>query len=194
MDPERWLDEYGDSLMAYAVVRVRDTATAEDLVQETLLAAWRGRAAYAGQAAERSWLVGILKRKIADYWRATRGRRHNKVAGNVPHENDPPLFNSRSEWAVRPQAWSLENAIDRSLAAAGAAAEAEEFWQVLARCQADLPQHLVRVFHGRTITEASPEQLCEEEGISRQNLSVRLHRARLLVRRCLERRWFCEED
>ncbi len=36
--PENWLNDYGDILYRYALIRVRSEATAEDLVQETLLA------------------------------------------------------------------------------------------------------------------------------------------------------------
>jgi len=42
---------------------------AEDLVQETLLAAVRSREKFGGRSSERSWLVGILKNKIVDYYR-----------------------------------------------------------------------------------------------------------------------------
>ncbi|MGB1882410.1 MAG: sigma factor, partial [Gammaproteobacteria bacterium] len=39
IDPELWLDEHGDALYAFAMMRLSNPATAEDLVQETLLAA-----------------------------------------------------------------------------------------------------------------------------------------------------------
>jgi RNA polymerase sigma-70 factor (ECF subfamily) len=67
--PERWLDDHGDALLGYACARVRDRDAAEDLVQETLLAAWRARASFAGKSSERTWLIGILKHKLADHWR-----------------------------------------------------------------------------------------------------------------------------
>ena len=38
-DPERWVEEYGDYLFKFALVRLRDSARAEDMVQETFLAA-----------------------------------------------------------------------------------------------------------------------------------------------------------
>jgi DNA-directed RNA polymerase specialized sigma24 family protein len=50
-------------------VRVRVPEVAEDLVQETLLAAVRSREKFGGRSSERSWLVGILKNKIVDYYR-----------------------------------------------------------------------------------------------------------------------------
>jgi RNA polymerase sigma-70 factor (ECF subfamily) len=38
--PERWLDEHGDALFRIALQHVQNESTAEDLVQESLLAAW----------------------------------------------------------------------------------------------------------------------------------------------------------
>src|SRR5262245_47502354 len=68
-DPERWVEEHGDYLFKFALVRLRDTAKAEDTVQETFLAALKGARSFAGRSAEKSWLVGILKHKILDHFR-----------------------------------------------------------------------------------------------------------------------------
>src|SRR3569623_3680173 len=38
-DPALWLDNHGDALYRYALLRLRDPMLAEDMVQETLLAA-----------------------------------------------------------------------------------------------------------------------------------------------------------
>ncbi len=42
-NPITWLEKYGDVLYRFARARVKDSFTAEDLVQETLLAAYRSR-------------------------------------------------------------------------------------------------------------------------------------------------------
>lgn len=69
---DNWLNEYSDILYRYALVRVRSEATAEDLVQETLLAGLQGVARFLGQSTVRAWLVGILKHTIIDYFRKNR--------------------------------------------------------------------------------------------------------------------------
>ena len=56
-DPEQWLDAHGDALFAYAMMRVRNQALAEDLVQETLLAGITGLAGFGGKSSERTWLT-----------------------------------------------------------------------------------------------------------------------------------------
>src|SRR5262249_4571718 len=72
-DPERWVDEHGDVLYRYALERVRKPEVAQDLVQETFLAAVRTHERFRGGSTVRSWLCGILKHKICDYYRK-RGR------------------------------------------------------------------------------------------------------------------------
>jgi Sigma-70 region 2 len=71
--PERWVDEHGDCLYRYALLRVRRLEIAEDLVQETFFTAVRTSGCFRGKSSERSWLCGILKNKICDHFR-TLGR------------------------------------------------------------------------------------------------------------------------
>src|ERR1700759_4058835 len=68
-DPERWVDDHGDCLYRYALIRVRDREVAQDLVQETLLAAIRQVDKFKGRSSERTWLCSILKNKISDRFR-----------------------------------------------------------------------------------------------------------------------------
>ena len=70
-EPHRWIDSYGDFLYRFALVRVRDHDIAEELVQDTLLAALQAKERFTGQSSERTWMVGILKHKMIDYFRRT---------------------------------------------------------------------------------------------------------------------------
>ena len=56
-------------LYRYALLQVRDANRAEDIVQETLLAAMEGGDRYAGRSSVKTWLTGILKHKITDLFR-----------------------------------------------------------------------------------------------------------------------------
>jgi len=64
-----WVDDHGECVYRYALVHVRKPEMAEDLVQETFLAAVRGYEKFGARSSERSWLVGILKNKIVDHFR-----------------------------------------------------------------------------------------------------------------------------
>jgi RNA polymerase sigma-70 factor (ECF subfamily) len=68
-DPASWVDLYGDLLYRFALSRVKDPSIAEELVQETLLAALKSRANFQGRSTARTWLIAILKHKIVDHIR-----------------------------------------------------------------------------------------------------------------------------
>jgi transaldolase len=74
MDPQDWVDLYGDQLYAYAFSRVQNRMVAEDLVQETFVAALSSSAAFEGRSSEKTWLTAILKNKIMDHFRELRRR------------------------------------------------------------------------------------------------------------------------
>src|SRR5213078_2849400 len=70
-----WLEKHGDYLFNFAIGQLRDEHVAEDLVQDTFLAALKARGTFQGQSSDRTWLVGILRHKICDHLRrVTRNR------------------------------------------------------------------------------------------------------------------------
>jgi RNA polymerase sigma-70 factor (ECF subfamily) len=66
---ENWVQTHGDYLFNFAIGQVRDTNIAEDLLQETFLAALKSQDNFSGRSSERTWLVGILRHKIFDHLR-----------------------------------------------------------------------------------------------------------------------------
>jgi RNA polymerase sigma-70 factor (ECF subfamily) len=54
---------YGQRLYAYALRLTRDPATAEDVLQESLVAVWQGAARFRGQGRVIAWLLGIVHHK-----------------------------------------------------------------------------------------------------------------------------------
>ena len=177
-DPAQWVDRYGDALLQFAVARVGDRETAEDLVQETFLAAFRARRDFDHRAAFSTWLIAILRRKIIDYY-----RKSARTLATTDAEVDEvaPMFDRTGHWTVPPANW-------RSTPASQA--ENSEFWQVVRRCLAGLPRHLAQAFELRELGMASVQEASEIAGITPRNLSVRLHRSRMLLRSCLEQKWF----
>lgn len=53
-------------VLAYLHAMTGDAGLAEEVVQDTFLAAWRGASAFAGRATVRSWLFAIARRRAAD--------------------------------------------------------------------------------------------------------------------------------
>jgi RNA polymerase sigma-70 factor (ECF subfamily) len=64
------LDQHRGYLYAYALRRMGDSGLAEDLVQDTFVAALGAARGFRGDSSVRTWLTGILKHRIADSYRA----------------------------------------------------------------------------------------------------------------------------
>lgn len=62
-ESRRWIDDHADYLYRFALARVRAPDVAEDLVQETFLAALQGAYCESGPTVERKWMIGIIKHK-----------------------------------------------------------------------------------------------------------------------------------
>jgi RNA polymerase sigma-70 factor, ECF subfamily len=184
-NPERWVDEHGDPLFRYALVRVRRREVAEDLVQETLLSAMRSREKFAGQSSERSWLFGILKHKINDYFREL-GRETSFTDLESLADEFSEKFVPEGYWVhvKGPKEWKPE--ADEVLHRA-------EFWQTMRNCLDKLPERIANVFTLREMDEVESKEICSMLSISEGNLWVMLHRARMALRECLEINWFNRE-
>lgn len=187
-DPDRWVDDYGDYLFKFALVRLRDATRAEDAVQETFLAALKGGAGFAGRSAEKSWLVGILKNKIYDHFRkAGRESSFTDLEFYADEESDRFVREGlgTGSWLHDhgPQEWPEP----------GASLDREEFWRAFRDCAGKLPKNIGRVFTLREVDGLESREICALLNISENNLWVMLHRARMALRRCLETNWFGRE-
>lgn len=188
LTPERWLDDHGDYLFHYALSRVRNPGTAEDLVQEALLAGMRSRDRYEGRSAERTWLVGILRNKILDHLRKA-GRETPFTDLDFYQEEEAHSFDQ----ADRLEHWASE-AAPHMWHEMGASLDRTEFWRVFHLCTSKLPDRVARVFLMREVDDLDSEEICATLNISSANLWVMLHRARMALRRCLETNWFHSDN
>lgn len=184
LQPESWLEEHGDVLYRYALARTGRRDVAQDLVQETLLAAWQGQKNFHGDASERTWLVGICRHKIVDHFRQTARRDAGLTSWQPDSAEEADFFNSNGSWRHPPGAWDHEPL---------GTVEAQGFLQVLQQCMAGLPTAQRECFELRELAETSTEDASHALGVSLSHLHVLLHRARLGLRRCLEKHWFTRE-
>lgn len=185
VNPDRWVDEHGDCLYRYALVRVRTPEVAQDIVQEAFLAALRSHEKFAGRSSERSWLFGILKNKIVDYYR--------KLGRETSFTDMEFLSDEFSEKFVD-GGWIHSDAPKEWKPEADVVAHRAEFWVIMRNCFGNLPDRIANVFMLREMEELSTKDICDTLAISESNLGVMLHRARMALRECLERNWFQKGD
>ena len=183
IDPERWLEAYGDALFRFAMKRLHNVDHAEDIVQETLLAAFQARANYSGRSSEQTWLTGILKHKIVDFIRKqARETPVDDIAvlADVAYGSEiDELFDKRGHWITSPDDWGRP---DKAL-------HNQQFLEAFDVCLDRLKPMIARVFTLRELVGQTVEEICNELGISATNCGVMLYRARMGLRRCLEVNW-----
>ena len=182
LSPDRWLDNYGDHLYRYAMLHLNNAALAEDLVQDTLVAALEGIERYEGRASEKTWLTGILRYKILDILRAqsreTVAEDIEDVADRAVAEIDT-LFDARGGWLTPPQDWGQpeQRLNDR------------QFLSALAHCMQNLKPTMQTAFLLKEVNGQSNGEISSELGVTPSNCGVLLYRARMSLRRCLDVRW-----
>jgi RNA polymerase sigma-70 factor (TIGR02943 family) len=182
--PESWLDSHGDCLYRYALLRVRAPELAAELVQETFLEALRGWGSFAGRSSERTWLVGILRHRIVDHLRRT-ARERTASGESSSGPIDDSAFDARGHWRATPDSWRDDPV---------SVLETREFWDVFGVCLSRLPRSLADAFFLREIDGLSADETRELLKISTNSLWTRLHRARSLLRDCLQLNWFAEHS
>jgi RNA polymerase sigma-70 factor (ECF subfamily) len=162
------------------MLRLRDRSTAEDLVQETFLAALKARGSFSGNSAESTWMVGILKHKIMDHFRR-KAREAPLADADLREQPDPSPFDVSGHWISGPTDWG-GNPADLY--------REKKFLDQLTECLSGLPPNHANAFTLREIEGADTGEICKVLNVTETNLWVILHRARMQLRRCLETHWF----
>jgi RNA polymerase sigma-70 factor (TIGR02943 family) len=178
---EQWFRDHADGLYRYSLLRVGDQGKAEDLVQETFLAAFKSKDSYSGQSSVRGWLMGILKHKIADHFR----KEFQDKNASQDYGSNADI--SSEEFGVLcwtkgfgPRSWRDDP--HRAL-------EDKHFLEVVRKCLTELPDRLRNVFVLREIEDLETREIQEIVGAKSGYVRVMLHRGRVLLRACVERLW-----
>ena len=171
-------------LLRFAAVQLRDRDGAEDVVQEALAAALAGAAGFDGRSTAKTWVFGILRFKIIDRLRSAR---RSVNVGSLSDDGDHTrtwerLFDERGHWtdAATPAAWREPDAALRD----------GEFYAVFEACLEQLPDTAARAFAMRELLGLSTQEICSSLAITSNHFHVLMHRARLVLRECIDARWF----
>ncbi|MEO0445234.1 MAG: sigma-70 family RNA polymerase sigma factor [Verrucomicrobiota bacterium] len=184
LDPSSWFVNHHSYLRNLALSKLRNPATAEDLVQETFLAAWKAREKFAGRAAERTWLTRILLNKIADFYRS-RARKPTVAVSQLSTEEGSSdeildaLFLSQDS----PQGMS------NTPPQPSTATERAEFVALVERFLEEVPTQAAAAFRMRELQGLSTDDIVESLGITPNHLWVLIHRAKKALRKKMEAFW-----
>ena len=177
INSDAWVDQYGDALFHFALARVNKQDIAEDLVQETFLAAVKSQERFKGQSSEKTWLFGIMKNKIMEHYREI--KKNRKYDLSLEDDRDPCKsdFDGKGHWRSLPFHWG----IDPEKAVAD-----KELFQIFLGCMNSLSSKLRQFYILREVEGYDSETLCSELDITPNNLWVILHRARNRLKKCME--------
>jgi RNA polymerase sigma-70 factor, ECF subfamily len=175
---------YGGALRRLARSLGASEALAEEIVQETWLAALEGLDRFEERSSLKSWIFGILKNQARR--RAARERRSVPFSELAAVESDDPVvdparFQGRDafwldHWATPPRPWEDP---ERRLASL-------EARRLLRSAIGALPGRQRAVVELRDVEGLSSEEVCDLLDLSEGNQRVLLHRGRAGVRSALE--------
>ncbi len=149
-----------------------DGSEAEDVVQDVFLTFLTTLDRFEGRSAVGTWLFGILHHKIRER------RRQFAVAAARTEPLEEAIesrFDAAGKW-IRPPMAPDRQAVSRQ---AGAAVQ---------QCLDGLPPLQREVFHLRQVEELAASDVGDLLGETGGNVAVLLHRARLRLRDCLDRK------
>lgn len=142
---------------------------AYDAVQGALLVFVEKADQFDGRASVRTWLFGILFRKVAERRRA--------FAREEPVDDIEAVvdarFDARGQWIRPPRSPDAELAAGQAMAA-------------LEECLDRLPERRRSAFVLREVEQLEMDEVCNVLDVTRNNLGVLLFRARNALRECLE--------
>ena len=176
-DAEDWVDKYSTQMYRFALARVKDQDVAEEVVQEAFLAAWKSKSSFSGRSSEKSWLFGILKHKILDYFRQLKKRGEIEFGDPGEWEAAENLFQSNGSWKTPPSSWGINPE---------QAAQNLQLLEALNKCVESLSDRFKSLFLLKEMDGLTADEICDQLEIKPANLWVMMHRIRSRLKTCLE--------
>lgn len=178
-----WVEEFSDSLYSWAYHKTNSKETAEDLTQETFISAFKGFDKCKNKEQPKTWLFSILNHKIIDHYRdSAKKTEHHKIIYEESISNSlNGLFEASGSWTEDASAL-ISNGEQHLL-------DTPEFNDVLANCIADLPENWRMAVISKYILEKKGEEICQELDITPSNYWQLVHRAKVMLKVCIEKNW-----
>lgn len=141
---------------------------AEDLVQDVFATFLETLDRFEGRSQVRTWLFGILHRKVLERRRALYREEQTEPIDAVFESR----FDSQGKWVRPPED------LHRSM-------ESKEIGEVIRQCLEGLPAAQREVFVLREIEGFETPEICKILGVTVTNMGVLIHRARSRLRECI---------
>lgn len=178
-----WVEEFSDELYSWAVYKTSNKLIAEDLVQDTFLAAIKSFDTFQEDSSPKTWLFSILNYKIIDFYRKKKNDALSNGSAVESRGRFINYFDSEESWKKehKPQDWEIEE---------NQLLDDQDFRLTLQSCMQKLPSKWLSVMELKYIEGKEGKNICQEVNMSPANYWQILHRAKLQLRGCLENNWF----
>jgi len=183
INPELWVQKYGDDFFGYAHYCTGKKMVAENIVQETFISALKSSENFEEKSNEKTWLLAILKNKITNHFR---GVFLSYKTEENPVERDQNeksflnhFFDKHGNWNKNqcPANWHDEED-DLS--------EDDEFKRILKMCLKNLPENRQALINLKFLEKRATYEVCKELGIELSAFWDIMHLAMLQLRACIE--------
>jgi len=175
---ENWVNQFSDTLYSWAYHKTSSKETAEDLVQDTFVSAYHKIDSFKGKSQPKTWLFSILNNKIIDYYKK-KSKQFTISADDYINEvkKIDGFFDEHEKWKsdadLTEQHW-LDN---------------PDFNSILLSCIKNLPENWQFIIQSKYILDKKSADICQELKITQSNYWQISHRAKLLLKKCIELNW-----
>ena len=180
---ESWVNQFSDELYSWAFYKTSSKETAEDLVQETFISAFNKIDSFQGKSQPKTWLFAILNNKVIDYYRLSARTTKNNfhLTEESGFELSDGLFNTTENW--------VNNQVNSIWEQDGELLDNPDFNLVMQYCIEDLPEKWRLAITSKYLSDHKADIICKELDITTSNYWQIIHRAKLLLKKCLESKW-----
>jgi RNA polymerase sigma-70 factor (ECF subfamily) len=173
-DPEALANAVGDHAKPlYRAARGMGfrESEAEDLVQDVFTTFLETLDRFEGRSQVRTWLFGILHHKVLEKRRESYRDERNDPIDEVFESR----FDTKGNWVRPPE--DLQQLL-----------ESKEIGAAIGQCLEGLPAAQREVFVLREMEELETNEVCKILSVTVTNMSVLMHRARIRLRECIEKK------
>lgn len=178
-----WVIAHSDTLYTWALSKTSSIEIAEDLVQETFLAATVSYDKFQNKSNPKTWLFSILNNKIIDHYRkkANTPNSLDQITELQANQFTNSLFDENGKWnpSEMNSIWDDEKHLLDDV----------DFNEIMKFCMGDLPEKWRIAISSKYLLERTAEEICQELEVSTTNYWQVIHRAKLLLKKCIEKHW-----
>ncbi|MEX2590430.1 MAG: sigma-70 family RNA polymerase sigma factor [Chitinophagales bacterium] len=181
----KWVHSYSDAMYSWALHKTSDEMVAQDIVQETFLSAYKSLDKFREDSKPKTWLFSILNNKIIDHYRRKIkyiSTDNNKQSEKKAFDLTEKLFDENGKWKAPESQAFIDDDIHLL--------DDDEFRKVMELCLDDLPENWRFAVNSKYLLEKDGKDICQELEITPSNYWQIIHRAKLMLKKCIDLNWF----